>query len=107
MKRPHLSGQPLGHLRDPPLAGGYRAFYLPLKAEFFVPLGDDIEELFTKQTRFAVGLGYVFDKSCTLELRYAQLRMRDTIGADLQTTNHFIELRVKSSFRIVDLLKGR
>ena len=33
--------------------------------------------------------------------------MRDTIDADLQTTDHFIELRVKSSFRIVDLLKGR
>lgn len=83
------------------------AFYLPLKAEFFVPLGDDIEELFTKQTRFTAGLGYVIDKSWTLELRYAQLRMRDTIDADLQTTDHFIELRVKSSFRIVDLLKGR
>ena len=83
------------------------AFYLPLKAEFFVPLGDDIEGLFTKQTRFTAGLGYVFDKSWTLELRYAQLRMRDTIDADLQTTDHFIELRVKSSFRIIDLLKGR
>ena len=78
-----------------------------LKAVFFVPLGDDIEELFTKQTRFTAGLGYVFDKAWTLEVRYAQLRMRDTIDADLRTTDHFIELRVKSSFRIVDLLKGR
>jgi hypothetical protein len=84
-----------------------RAFYLPVKAEFFVPLGDDAEELFAKQTRFSAGLGYVFDKSWTLEVRYAQLRMRDTIGADLQTTDHFIELRLKSSFRIVDLIKGR
>ena len=48
------------------------AFYIPLKAEFFVPLGDDIEELFTKRTRFTAGLGYVVDKSWTLELRYAQ-----------------------------------
>ncbi len=70
------------------------AFYLPLKAEFFVPLGDDIEELFTKQARYSAGLGYVFDKSWTTELRYARLRMRDTIGADLRTTDHFIELRV-------------
>ncbi len=83
------------------------AFYIPLKAEFFVPLGDDIEELFAKQARYSAGLGYVFDKSWTIELRYARLRMRDTIDADLQTTDHFIELRVKSSFRIVDLLKGR
>ena len=47
------------------MAGGYRAFYLPLKAEFFVPPGDDIEELFTKRTRFTAGLGYVVDKSWT------------------------------------------
>ena len=83
------------------------AFYLPLKAELFVPLGDDIEELFTKQARYSAGLGYVFGKSWTIELRYAQLRMRDTIDAGLHTTDHFIEFRVKSSFRIADLLKGR
>jgi len=84
-----------------------RAFYIPLKAEFFVPLGDDIEELFTKQTRFTAGLGYVFNKAWTGEVRYARLRMRDTIDADYNTTDHIIEVRVKSSFRIGDLLKGR
>jgi len=53
------------------------------------------------------GLGYVSGKSWTGELRYSLLRMRDTVDADLETTDHFIELRVKSSFRIVDLIKGR
>ena len=84
-----------------------RAFYIPVKAEFFVPLGDNLEELFTKQARYSAGLGYVFDTSWTLELRYARQEIRDTIGADLRTTDHFIELRLKSSFRIIDLLKGR
>ena len=83
------------------------AFYIPVKAEFFVPLGDDLEELFTKQARYSAGLGYVFDTSWTLELRYARQELRDTIDADLRTTDHFIELRLKSSFRIIDLLKGR
>ena len=83
------------------------AFYLPLKAEFFVPLGDDVEELFANQARYSAGLGYVFDKSWTAELRYAGHRLRDTIDANVRTTEHFIELRVKSSFRIVDLIKGR
>jgi hypothetical protein len=83
------------------------AFYIPVKAEFFVPLGDDLEELFTKQARYSAGLGYVFDKAWTLELRYARQELRDTIDADLRTTDHFIELRLKSSFRIIDLLKGR
>jgi hypothetical protein len=83
------------------------AFYVPFKAEFYVPVGDDLEELFAERARYSVGLGYVFDKAWTLELRYARQRLRDTIDADLRTTDHFIELRIKSSFRIVDLLKGR
>jgi hypothetical protein len=83
------------------------AFYIPVKAEFFVPLGDDVEELFAERARYSVGLGYVFDKAWTLELRYARQQFRDTIGANFRTTDHFIELRLKSSFRIIDLLKGR
>jgi hypothetical protein len=83
------------------------AFYVPFKAEFYVPVGDDLEELFAERARYSVGLGYVFDKAWTLELRYARQRLRDTIDADLRTTDHLIELRIKSSFRIVDLLKGR
>jgi hypothetical protein len=83
------------------------AFYLPLKAELFVPLGDDIEELFANQARYTAGLGYVFGKSWRAELQYTGYRLRDTIDANVRTTEHFIELRVKSSFRIVDLIKGR
>jgi hypothetical protein len=70
-------------------------------------LGEDVEKTFTNQARYSAGLGYVFNKSWAIELRYAQLRLRDTIDADLQTTDHFIELRLNSSFRIIDLLKGR
>ena len=83
------------------------AFYLPLKAEFYVPLGDDVEELLANQARYGAGIGYVFDKSWRAELRYSQLRQRDTIDVGLETTDHYIELRVKSAFRIVDLIKGR
>lgn len=82
-------------------------FYLPLKAEFYIPLGSEVQELFAKQARYSAGLGYVFNKSWTAELRYARQESRDTIGADVETTDHFIELRLKSSFRIVDLVKGR
>ena len=83
------------------------AFFVPLKAEFYVPLGDDVEELFAKRARYTVGLGYVLNTSWTIELRYAWQQQRDTIGADLRTTDQFIEFRIKSSFRITDLLKGR
>ena len=86
---------------------GPRTFYLPLKAEFFFPLGDDIEKLFAKQARYTAGVGYVFSKSWTIELRFAQQRLRDTIDADIRVTDHLVQLRVKSSFRIADLIRGR
>lgn len=82
-------------------------FYIPLKAELFVPLGDDVELLFAERVIYSAGLGYVFNSSWTLDLKYAWQHLRDTIDSDLRLTDHFIELRFKSSFRVDDLLKGR
>ena len=84
-----------------------RAFYVPLKAEFFIPLGSEIQELYAQQARYSAGIGYVFNKQWTLELRYARQRLRNTVDENLQPTDQFIEIRLKSSFRIVDLLKSR
>jgi len=82
-------------------------FYAPLQAEFYIPLGSEIQEFYAQQALYSAGIGYVFNKAWTLELRYARQNSRDTIGANLETTEQFIELRLKSSFRIVDLLKSR
>ena len=84
-----------------------RAFYVPLKAEFFIPLGSEVQELYAQQARYSAGIGYVFNKQWTLELRYARQQLRNTINESLQPTDQFIELRLKSSFRIVDLMKSR
>ena len=83
------------------------AFFVPLKAEFYMPIGNEVEELFAKRARFTAGLGHVFSKSWTAVLRYAWQRSRDTIGADFQTTDQFIEFRIKTQVRIRDLLKSR
>lgn len=82
------------------------AFYVPLRAEWYFPLGDDVEQFFAKKARYTVGLGYVMNKSWTIELRYARQQLRE-VDTSYKTTDQFIELRVKSSFRILDLLKGR
>ena len=83
------------------------AFFVPLKVEFYAPLGDDVDQFYAQRARYTVGLGYVMDKNWTVELRYAQQQSRATVGTDLETTDHFLEFRLKSSFRIADLLKGR
>ena len=82
-------------------------FYVPLKAEFYIPLGSEIQEFYAQQARYSAGIGYVFNKQWTLELRYARQQLRNTIDEGLRTTDQFIELRLKSSFRIVDLMKSR
>ncbi len=84
-----------------------RAFYVPLKAEFYFPLGSEVQELYAQQARYSAGIGYVFNKQWTLELRYARQQLRSTINENLRPTDQFIELRLKSSFRIVDLVKSR
>ena len=82
-------------------------FYIPLKAEFYIPLGSEIQDFYAQQARYSAGIGYVFNKQWTLELRYARQRLRNTVDENLQPTDQFIEIRLKSSFRIVDLLKSR
>ena len=83
------------------------AFYLPLKAEFAVPIGAEVEELFAQRTRFTAGFGYVFNKNWTTELLYMWQRSRDTSGTDFQMTDQFIEFRIKTHLRIRDMLKSR
>ncbi len=83
------------------------AFFCPAKIEFYLPLGDDIEGFFTQQLRFTVGIGYVFSTDWSAELRYAWQQSRDTIDQDLQLSKHFIEFRVSTAIRVVDLIKAR
>lgn len=83
------------------------AFYVPLKAEFYAPLGDEIPEIRATQSRFTVGVGYVFNKTWIGEIRYARQNSEDSIGANVETTDQTIEFRVKTSVRIRDLLTAR
>ena len=79
-----------------------------MKAEFYVPLGSEIQEFYAQQARYSAGIGYVFNKQWTLELRLCETAVAQHHRARASgTTDQFIELRLKSSFRIVDLMKSR
>lgn len=83
------------------------AFYVPVKAEFFMPLGDEAEQYFADRARYAAGVGYVINKTWSAALTYTRQESRNTVGADLQISGNYIEFKVKTVFRIVDLLKSR
>lgn len=83
------------------------AFFLPMSAEFFINPQTNDQELFANKSRLTAGLGYVLNKTWTVELRYAWQKQRDTLGADFEANGNIIDLRFKTNVRIRDYLKSR
>ncbi len=65
------------------------------------------QELFSEQARVTAGLGYVLNKTWSVELRYTRQRSRDTLTEEIHTTDNIFDLRFRTSIRIRDLLKSR
>jgi hypothetical protein len=84
-----------------------RAFYLPLAVEFFADLGDEVPEFFGNRNRASVGLGYVINQTWTVDLRYHRQSSRSTIEDEFKTSGDVVDISVKTSVRIRDLVKGR
>ncbi len=83
------------------------AFYVPLAVEFFADIIDEIPEFFAKRNRASIGLGYVINRNWTVDLSYQRQRSRSTIEEEFKTSSNVIDFKIKSSFRIRDLVKGR
>jgi hypothetical protein len=84
-----------------------RSFYLPLAIEFYADLGDEAPEFFGNESKASVGLGYVINKTWTVDLRYHRQRSRVTIEDEFSTSSNVIDFTVNTSVRIRDLVKGR
>jgi hypothetical protein len=83
------------------------AFYVPLAIEFFADFLEETPEFFAKRNRASIGLGYVMNKNWTLDLRLHRQRSRSTIEEGFTRSGNVIDFSIKSSFRILDLVKGR
>jgi len=83
------------------------AFYMPLAAEFFADLSGDDDQLFADQARYTIGLGYMFNKTWSLEFNYTRKDLRDSYGSNLYTGANIYELKFKTAVRIADYLKSR
>ena len=80
-----------------------KTFYLPLAGEWFYDIGDETNEFFAAQARVTTGLGYVFGDNWALELRYTAQRSRDTVLDRFTTTDHILDLRIRTTLRFRDL----
>jgi len=83
------------------------AFYIPLAYEWFADIVDEAPEFFAKRNRASAGLGYVINKTWTVDLRYHRQRSRATIVDDFKSSSNVIDFTINTSVRIRDLVKGR
>jgi hypothetical protein len=82
------------------------SFYIPLAAEFFADVGEEAPGFFAETSRFSAGVGYVMNEKWTIDLRYTRQSSRETILDEFDTTGHIIDLSVRTSIRIKDLVKS-
>jgi hypothetical protein len=83
------------------------ALYMPVEGELFWNPGDGSAELFANRATVTAGLGYQFNKGWAVEVRYVWQESRRAINTDFSRDDNIIELRVKSTTRILDYLKSR
>jgi hypothetical protein len=81
-----------------------RAWYVPLMGEAFADLGGDSPDYFAERLRLSIGLGHVLSDNWTLEFRYTAQKSRDTVVGRFQTTDHILDLRIRTAVRLRDML---
>jgi len=84
-----------------------RAFYLPLAVEFFADISEGALGSFAEKTRASVGLGYVINKTWIVDMRYHRQGSRLTIEDEFNISSNAIEISIRTSVRVRDLVKGR
>jgi hypothetical protein len=81
-----------------------KAWYMPLMGEAFANLGGDSPDYFAERLRLSIGLGHVLSDNWTLEFRYTAQKSRDTVVGRFQTTDHILDLRIRTAVRLRDML---
>lgn len=83
------------------------AWYVPIEGEWFWDFGEQQSDHFADRERATVGVGWQLSKFWATELRYVWQESRSGVDGAYSRDDNVIELRVKSTVRILDYLKGR
>jgi hypothetical protein len=84
-----------------------RSWYLPLMCEFFGDLGGEAPDYFAERIRLSIGVGRVFSDKWRLEFRYTAQKSRDTVESRFETTDHILDLRLRTAVPLRNLFPGR
>jgi len=79
-------------------------WYVPIMGEAFGDLGGDSVDYFAERLRLTTGLGHVLSDRWTLEFRYTAQKSFDTVQGRFETTDHVLDLRIRTAVRIKDLM---
>lgn len=82
-----------------------KTWYMPLMGEAFADLGGDSPDYFAERLRLSIGVGHVLSKNWTLEFRYTAQKARDTVLNRFMTTDHILDIRIRTGVRIRDMLR--
>jgi hypothetical protein len=82
------------------------AFYAYVGGELFADLTDDKSSLVSDRSRFSLGLGWLTSKSWTVEALYTFQKYRDNTAGDFRLSDRIVELRVKTTLRVLDRMKA-
>lgn len=74
--------------------GFIKRTYVLASGEYFIPLGEEGEQLFADQSRLLIGYGQRIGQRWSYELHFFWLRTRNTFEASLQTDQYVLRLRV-------------
>jgi hypothetical protein len=83
------------------------AVYIPFSFESFASVGSDTRDPFSDHERITVGIGYVINPRWRLEMRYSREYRRDLPGEMFDANGDILDIRVKTTVRVLDLLKAR
>ncbi len=75
-----------------------RTLYASADAEYYLPLGDDVQERYVNKTRVRTGLGFRFSRATRLELLYIRDWNRSSSDATAAENSQALDLRVKLLF---------
>jgi hypothetical protein len=82
------------------------AFYAYVGGELFADLTDDDTRLVSDRNRFSLGLGWLTSKKWTVEALYTYQQSRDNADSDFRLSDRIVELRVKTTLRVLDRMKA-
>ena len=69
--------------------------YIPLYAEWFLDVGEEIHETFSNRARYAIGLAYQTQKNWVFEFYFVRQNSRSSYDGGIETADHLFQFKLR------------